>query len=287
MDPNASSKEELFNKLLIESSSVFIHLDPRRDGVVVPAHFRNRPMLVLEIGMNMRVPIPDLGIDEEGVECTLSFGGRPFWCRMPWSSVFALRSNDHNATAWPNDVPPEMAESYGRPTPAQPKAHPPILAVVKGGSQRTDKTPTETPTLQPTPNPTSTSTTVARDTASPTAAGQDDEYSLDDRSADERLFDERSSCGTVPAEGTLVDRATPTMYSAKQDESADPSSIGLSSRESERQDQTALQETPIADGTGIPEANADHEAFEPPELPNASKSGKAKRKLPAYLRVVR
>ncbi|MCL2824266.1 MAG: ClpXP protease specificity-enhancing factor SspB, partial [Polyangiaceae bacterium] len=123
MPPKLPDKRKVFEALVAEAPSVFLHLDPRRDNVRVPAHFRNNPMLVLEIGMNMRVPIPDLDIDERGVNCTLSFGGRPFWCSIPWTSVFTIVASDKRGMAWPSDVPREVAQAMKTqaepPKPAQ------------------------------------------------------------------------------------------------------------------------------------------------------------------------
>ena len=50
-------KKEVFLALL-EGPSVFIHLDPRRQGVVVPAGFQRQPQLVLQVGRHMAVAIP-------------------------------------------------------------------------------------------------------------------------------------------------------------------------------------------------------------------------------------
>jgi stringent starvation protein B len=94
---------------LLERSSVFIHLDPRRDDVRVPAWFKKQPQLVLQVGLNMAVRIPDLDVGDDAVSCTLSFSRSPFFCYMPWSSVFALVSEDGKGMLWPNDIPPEVA----------------------------------------------------------------------------------------------------------------------------------------------------------------------------------
>lgn len=94
---------------LLERSSVFIHLDPRREDVRVPAWFKKQPQLVLQVGLNMAVRIPDLDVGDEAVSCTLSFSRSPFFCYMPWSSVFALVSEDGKGMLWPNDIPPEVA----------------------------------------------------------------------------------------------------------------------------------------------------------------------------------
>ena len=54
---------------LLESSTVFVHLDPRAEGVTVPPWFKKQPQLVLQIGLNMPVPILDLSLDGDGVSC--------------------------------------------------------------------------------------------------------------------------------------------------------------------------------------------------------------------------
>ena len=50
---------------LLERSSVYVHLDPRQPPVVVPPWFKKQPQLVLQIGLNMPVPIPDLEVTAE------------------------------------------------------------------------------------------------------------------------------------------------------------------------------------------------------------------------------
>src|SRR6516165_6673974 len=93
---------------LLERSSVYVHLDPRQDAVVVPAWFKKQPQLVLQVGMNMPVPIPDLRLDDDGLSCTLSFNRSPFFCVVPWASVFAMVGEDGRGMVWPDDVPAEV-----------------------------------------------------------------------------------------------------------------------------------------------------------------------------------
>jgi len=102
---------------LLERSRVHVHLDPRKDGVAVPVGFRKQAQLVLEIGLNMPVPIPDLRLDDEGMTCTLSFNRSPFFCVVPWTSVFAMVGDDGRGMVWPEDVP---AEIQARPMEPQP-----------------------------------------------------------------------------------------------------------------------------------------------------------------------
>jgi stringent starvation protein B len=94
---------------LLERSSVYVHLDPRQTAVVVPAWFKKQAQLVLQIGLNMPMPIPDLCLDDEGISCTLSFKGQAFPCVVPWPSVFAMVGEDGRGMVWPDDVPAEVA----------------------------------------------------------------------------------------------------------------------------------------------------------------------------------
>ncbi len=101
---------------LLEGPSLFVHLDPRRPGVVVPKWFMGQPQLVLQIGLNMAVKIPDLAVDDNGITCTLSFNRSPFWCHLPWTAVYALVGEDGRGMIWPNDMPPEVAaQSTNKP----------------------------------------------------------------------------------------------------------------------------------------------------------------------------
>ncbi len=108
MGPPLPSKKEVVLALL-ERVSVFLHIDARRTGVVVPPHLKANSQLVLHIGLNMAVPIPDLDVGEEGISCTLSFKGARFLCILPWPTIFAMVGDDGRAMVWPDDVPPEVA----------------------------------------------------------------------------------------------------------------------------------------------------------------------------------
>jgi stringent starvation protein B len=99
---------------LLEGPSLFVHLDPRRTGVLVPKWFLGQSQLVLQVGLNMAIPIPDLKVDETGITCTLSFNRSPFWCRLPWSAIYALVGEDGRGMVWPEDVPPEVAQQMQR-----------------------------------------------------------------------------------------------------------------------------------------------------------------------------
>ncbi len=106
-------KQDVARALLL-SGSVFVHLDPRVDGVEVPKWLRRQPQLVLQIGLDMAIPIPDLRVDERGLYGTLSFNRAPFTCLVPWESIFALAGDDGRGMVWPDSMPPEITAEIER-----------------------------------------------------------------------------------------------------------------------------------------------------------------------------
>jgi stringent starvation protein B len=115
---------------LLEQATVLVHLDPRAEQVHVPAWFKKQPQLVLQIGLNMPKPIPDLNVDDDGISCTLSFSNTPYFCRLPWSAVYALIGASGRGMVWPDDVPKEVAGQYVVTTPKEePKPRAALRAV--------------------------------------------------------------------------------------------------------------------------------------------------------------
>lgn len=127
---------------LLERGSLFIHLDPRVEGVVVPVYLRNQPQLVLQVGMNLVIPIPDLEVDEDGVYGTLSFNREPFYCRVPWGAVFGMVGDDGMGVVWQEDFPAEVADDVAVAAErAERAARGPALRSIDGGA------------AEPTPDP--------------------------------------------------------------------------------------------------------------------------------------
>jgi hypothetical protein len=105
------SKKEVLLELL-EKSNVLMHLDARREDVIVPRNLKANPQLVLQLGLNLAVPIRDLDVGDEGVKCTLSFNRTPFLCVLPYPAIFAMVAEDGRAMVWPEDVPAEVARAH-------------------------------------------------------------------------------------------------------------------------------------------------------------------------------
>ena len=116
---SAQAKRD-FAIALLQESSLFIHLDPRREGATVPSWFKRQPQLVLQVGLNMAVRIPDLDVGEQAICCTLSFNRSPFFCYIPWSAIFGLVGEDGRGRIWPEDVPIEIASQMQKDATKEP-----------------------------------------------------------------------------------------------------------------------------------------------------------------------
>lgn len=101
----APTKRQVFESAL--DVDVWMHLDPRRVGVVVPAHLGREPRLVLQFSRQFPVPMRDLVIDDDGVRVTLSFDRRPHRVIVPWSAVFGIVTHEARVFVWEGDLPRE------------------------------------------------------------------------------------------------------------------------------------------------------------------------------------
>lgn len=106
-------KRDVANQLL-RKGSLFIHLDPRVNDVVVPPWLRHQAQLVLQVGLDMPIPIPDLRVDADGIFGTLSFSRTPFACNVPWNAIFALVGDEGRGMVWPESMPAEIVAEVER-----------------------------------------------------------------------------------------------------------------------------------------------------------------------------
>ncbi|MEM9864116.1 MAG: hypothetical protein AAF938_21130 [Myxococcota bacterium] len=130
MGTDGKPKKEDIARALMLRGNLFVHLDPRGDSVLLPDHLKKQPQVLLQVGLDMPVPIPDLRVDDEGISGTLSFNRTPFGCAVPWDSVFALGGDDGRGMVWPESMPPEVEAEVDREAGRKP---PLGLRVVEGG----------------------------------------------------------------------------------------------------------------------------------------------------------
>jgi len=112
---NSEEKHQLFESWL-DQGEVFIQLDSRRPGVIVPESCSDNHSLTLRMSVAFNhLPVAD----KEKVECTLKFGPSYFDCSLPWDAIWAM-SLDTGDTAtsrqqlWHQDMPSEAASAFAR-----------------------------------------------------------------------------------------------------------------------------------------------------------------------------
>jgi stringent starvation protein B len=132
----------------LERGVAMVHLDARKAGVVVPSQYAQEPHL--RLNLSYRYNIPDLDMSERRVQATLSFGGRPFRCLLPWGSIFGITSHAGEGQVWPEDLPGEVME--GIATRREPKAseasesghaRPSLSCVASGNGEKVPADPAE------------------------------------------------------------------------------------------------------------------------------------------------
>ncbi len=114
--PSPPDKRELVEKLLGDGP-ILVHVDARRDDVSIPQGFRDDPKLVLRFGYGLTPAIVDLSVDGSGIAGTLTFGGVPHRCRLPWPAIYAVVSEvDQRGMVWPDDVPAAVVDELASET---------------------------------------------------------------------------------------------------------------------------------------------------------------------------
>jgi hypothetical protein len=113
---------------LLERAEARVHLDARRDGVVLPTRFLADGHVRLDYGYHFTPPIPDLVVDDDGVHATLSFNRQPFSTFVPWSAIYLIADFDGNGAVWQDDIPPDLLDkgevgeaAPGEPPPPEPE----------------------------------------------------------------------------------------------------------------------------------------------------------------------
>lgn len=118
-EPTAPPDKRTSIEQLLERGPVLVHIDARREDVAVPPRFRGDPKLVLRFGYQLQPAIVDLLVDDTGISGTLTFGGVPFHCVLPWRGVYAaVVEGDQRGMVWPEDVPDVLLVPPPRPRPA-------------------------------------------------------------------------------------------------------------------------------------------------------------------------
>ncbi|MFA5625432.1 MAG: hypothetical protein WC966_10340 [Bradymonadales bacterium] len=84
---NDTLKRQVFTELIEESMLGLIILT-HIEGLIIPDYLYKLEFVTLNF--SHRFGIADFSYGEEGVEASLSFSGKNFFCKVPWSGVVAI-----------------------------------------------------------------------------------------------------------------------------------------------------------------------------------------------------
>jgi hypothetical protein len=87
---NNSARHAKTLELLRTGKQIKLRINTITPGVLVPQNLSGTEDLCLQIGLNMRIPIPDLVLDDAGISGTLSFSYKPTFCVIPWQSLWGV-----------------------------------------------------------------------------------------------------------------------------------------------------------------------------------------------------
>lgn len=127
--------------MLGEGKLVVLVCRLKSQDVVLPQHVvdtHKSEHIMLEIGLNTAIPMPDLEVNEQGISATLSFSGRPHYVSLPWACVAVISDSCQrnqgyvfdgqggwqHTTLW-------ATEASEAPAPTKPKRPP--LRLIQGG----------------------------------------------------------------------------------------------------------------------------------------------------------
>ena len=106
VDDLGQPNKRAFVDELLEQGPILVHINALVDGVSVPPAFAHDSKLVLRFGYGLTPPIIDFVVDDNGIEGTLTFGGVPHRCILPWPSMYAVVAEGaQQIMVWSEDVP--------------------------------------------------------------------------------------------------------------------------------------------------------------------------------------
>ena len=110
MESDSKNKYDILVQLLSEGDAI-VCLDARHPDVDVPNTHKDDPTLSLVFNLNFRRPFE---VQETGIFATLSFGGRPHKCVIPFESVWAIHEPESKkGQVWEASFPKDLKLQVG------------------------------------------------------------------------------------------------------------------------------------------------------------------------------
>ena len=110
MESDNKNKYDILVQLLSEGDAM-VCLDARHSEVDVPNTHKDNPALSLVFNLNFRRPFD---VQETGIFATLSFGGRPHKCVIPFEAVWAIHEPESKkGQVWEESFPKDLKLQVG------------------------------------------------------------------------------------------------------------------------------------------------------------------------------
>jgi len=110
MESDNKNKYDFLVQLLSEGDAM-VCLDARYPDVDVPRTHKDNPALSLVFNLNFRRPFD---VQETGIFATLSFGGRPHKCVIPFEAVWAINEPESKkGQVWEESFPKDLKLQVG------------------------------------------------------------------------------------------------------------------------------------------------------------------------------
>ncbi len=110
MESDNKNKYDILVQLLSEGDAM-VCLDARHPEVDVPNTHKDNPALSLVFNLNFRRPFD---VQETGIFATLSFGGRPHKCVIPFEAVWAIHEPESKkGQVWEESFPKDLKLQVG------------------------------------------------------------------------------------------------------------------------------------------------------------------------------
>ena len=144
MESDNKNKYDILVQLLSEGDAM-VCLDARYPDVDVPNSHKDNAVLSLVFNLNFKRPFD---VQETGIFATLSFGGRPHKCVIPFEAVWAIHEPESKkGQVWEESFPKDLKLQVGANVEAAGPESEPLLTNVeiqskiskKGQSSRSKK----------------------------------------------------------------------------------------------------------------------------------------------------
>jgi len=110
--PTQRTKKQCFDDWF-QDDHILLHLDARKEGVIVPSHLKDQHSLTLKLSPLFQ---GETLADDNAVSTYLKFNGQYSQCIIPWNTLWGMTSEQGQQEIWRKDLPREVFHDIARAT---------------------------------------------------------------------------------------------------------------------------------------------------------------------------